>query len=67
MPYYLSSKKPKSFDFSKVGKKTKGNYLVLWNKKMNEFYATKIDSLTDSILVLRYDWGSDRYWKKPSQ
>ena len=50
--YYLSKRKPKKFDFSKIGKKTKGKYFNRWNHKLNEFYTYKIDSLSDSILVM---------------
>jgi len=65
-PYYLSSKIPTAFDFSKVGKNTKGKYLIRWNYKMNKFHCTEIDSLTDSLLVFKYSWGSDRFRRAPT-
>lgn len=41
-PYYLSNTVVQSFDKSKVGKNTKGCYLVMYNEKLNFTYCSLI-------------------------
>ena len=61
-PYYLSDKpitspKRSAFDYSKVGKRTKGCYLVSINEKMGTVYCVRIqyfdksDGLLETTLV----------------
>ena len=50
--YYLSDVKPTSFDHSKVGKVTKGSYLVKYYEKSKEMSYFKIVSLTNNNLKL---------------
>lgn len=44
-PYYLSNTIVSSFDKSKVGKNTKGCYLVIYNEKLNFTYCSLIIEL----------------------
>ena len=50
--YYLSDVKPTSFDHSKVGKVTKGSYLVKYYERSKEMSYFKILSLTNDSLKL---------------
>lgn len=50
--YYLSPVVPTSFDFSMVGKKTFGSYLVGYNSKMNKMFYYEIVSFEPTKLVL---------------
>ena len=50
--YYLSDVKPTSFDHSKVGKVTKGSYLVKYYERSKEMSYFKIVSLTNDSLKL---------------
>ena len=50
--YYLSPVVPTSFDFSMVGKKTFGSYLVGYNSKMKNMFYYEIVSYEPSKLVL---------------
>lgn len=51
--FYLSNNIPQVFDFSKVGKKESGRYLVSWNDKMNEFDTVEIVLLTKYVLKIK--------------
>ena len=50
--YYLSDTIPKSFDFKKVGKPSKGKYQVRWVLKRKIMRVNKIENYSDSILEL---------------
>jgi hypothetical protein len=50
--YYLSDTIPKSFDFTKVGKPSKGKYQVRWVLKRKIMRVNKIENYSDSILEL---------------
>ena len=50
--YYLSPTVPTSFDFSMVGKKTLGSYLVGYNSKMKNMFYYEIVSFEPTKLVL---------------
>ena len=57
-PYYLTDSIPKNqdsyeFDFSKVGKNTKGNYIVEWNDKMKEVYFYKVTHYSGDTIALK--------------
>lgn len=43
-PFYLSSAIPTTFDFTKVGKETKGCYFIKYNSKLGIFYCYAIMS-----------------------
>jgi len=47
-PYYLSDTVPTEFDNTKVGKSTKGKYLIWINLLDYRFYAETITELTDN-------------------
>lgn len=56
--YYLSPTIPKTFDFTKVGKKTSGKYIVIY-EEFNALYYLEIKVLTKDYLRLYDDvWGN---------
>ena len=50
--YYLSNSIPTSFDKTKVGKVQKGQYIILYNSKINRIEYFYIRTLTNDKLVL---------------
>ena len=57
--YYLDDDIPSSFDFSQVGKRNSGQYLIKYNSKTNTFMGYKVLGFSCDTLTL--------YWKpKPN-
>ena len=50
--YYLSSTVPAAFDFSKVGTKTSGKYMIGYNSKMKKMFYYEITSFDSKKMVL---------------
>lgn len=68
--YYLSPEEPSAFDYSKVGKNSSGQYLVMHNIRFNDdnIWTSGIDQLTDSTLfevLIGYD--IDEYEHTPEE
>lgn len=53
--YYLDDKIPDDFDFSKVGKKDSGTYIIEYNDSDGSFMWYKVVNVTNDTLTL--------YWK----
>lgn len=51
-PYYLSNEYIEKFDFSKVGKTNKGNYIVDYNPYIPEVTCGEIKKLNSDSLVI---------------
>lgn len=54
-PYYLTDTVPSKFDYARVGKSTKGCYLIAINTKLDILYCFSIRSFdkTDGTMVLQ--------------
>ena len=50
--YYLSPTVPAAFDFSKVGTKTSGKFLIGYNSKMKKMFYYEITSFDSKKMVL---------------
>ena len=50
--YYLSPIVPSAFDFSKVGTKTSGKFLIGYNSKMKKMFYYEITSFDSKKMVL---------------
>ncbi len=50
--YYLSPTVPAAFDFSKVGTKTSGKYMIGYNSKMKKMFYYEITSFDSKKMVL---------------
>ncbi len=54
--YYLSPTIPTKFDFTKVGTKSSGKYIVTYNEELKDFSYVEIKALSKDSLVLYYAW-----------
>ncbi len=61
--YYLSDKIEKEFDFSKVGKKTKGNYIVTKDDKTGNVSCESLFNDGDDIRIIQSDLTALTYEK----
>ncbi|MCM1148447.1 MAG: hypothetical protein NC124_16810 [Clostridium sp.] len=52
--YYLTDRIPSEFDFTSVGNKNSGTYLIIYNDKTRRVLTHKVISISDDTLKLHY-------------